>query len=337
MSKAYTLAIIGCGKMGAEHLDNIYYNEKFRLKYVCDLNEERATLFKRKYGAEIAETNSGKCISDPEVDIVMITTYPSSHLALLKECIKHGKHVLCEKPIAANRKDGEEFLHLIRENPQCKILVGYILRHNSTYEKAAEMIRSGAIGKPIVMRISHNLHTTKWKRFLKLIEETSPIVDCGVHYVDVMRWLTGEEIASVSAMGAKTESDVSDENYNYAMLNLRFKGGSVGYYEAGWSNSISTEKTKEFVGPKGRIRIIYENERSVDSEEGNLIEYYKYPERTYEMINVPYETKPTAVQLEYLVKMIEENVPAKPSVDDVEISFNTVLKADEMIRKTLKS
>lgn len=332
MLKKYTIALIGCGSMGGAHLDTIYLNDNFRIKYVCDLCAARAELYKRKYGAEIAETDSAKCISDPEVDIVMITTYPSSHLELLRECIVHKKHVMCEKPIAANRKDGEEFVRLVRRNPDCKVLVGYILRHNATYKKVAEMIQNGAIGKPIVMRINQNHHTEDWGRFLKLIEETSPIIDCGVHYVDVMRWFSQAEVVSVYATGARTEYDVPQGKYNYGMMNVRLSDGSVAYYEAGWSNSVATDKAKEFVGPKGRIRIIYETDRHTDREEGNLIEYYKYPQREYELINVPYDAKPTAVQLEYLVKMIEENVPAFPSIDDVEKSFDAVLKADEVIR-----
>lgn len=335
MLKKYTVALIGCGSMGGAHLETIYLDNNFRIKYVCDLHRDKAELFKRKYGAEFAQTDSARCIGDPEVDIVLITTYPSSHLALLKECIAHKKHVMCEKPIATNRKDGEEFVRLVRQNPDCKVLVGYILRHNETYKKVAKMIQDGTIGKPIVMRMSQNHHAGNWQRFLNLIDESSPIIDCGVHYADVMRWFSKAEIVSVSAMGAKTEDDVPNGKYNYGLMNVHLSDGSVAYYEAGWSNSIATDKTKEFVGPKGRIRIIYETDRHTDREEGNLIEYYKYPERKYEMINVPYDAKPTAIQLKYLVKMIEENAPAFPSIDDVEKSFDAVLKADEIIRKQL--
>ena len=56
------------------------------------------------------------------------------------------------------------------------------------------MIRSGAIGSPIIMRMSQNHHTMDWQKYLNLICETSPILDCGVHYLDVMRWFTVAEI-----------------------------------------------------------------------------------------------------------------------------------------------
>lgn len=331
--KKYGVALIGCGKMGATHLEHIYYKENVDVKCVCDINRESAESFCRRYNAERAETDSEKCISSPDVDIVIIATYPSTHLQLLKLCMKYKKHVICEKPIAATHEDGIEFVRLVTQNPDVKVLIGHILRHNLTYNKVADMIKSGAIGSPIVMRMAQNHHTMNWERYLRLIKETSPLIDCGVHYIDVMRWFTGEEIVNVSGIGAKTEADVPYGKYNYGLITVKLSGGSVGYYEAGWSNSMSSDNLKEFVGPKGSIKITYRKDRQTHREEGDLIEYYKYPEKKYEIINVDGDRKPTDVQFDYLVKMIEKNAPAIPSIYDVERAFEITLKADSIIRR----
>lgn len=336
MDKIYNIALIGCGSMGAAHMDDIYFKENVCIKCVCDLKEDAAKLFKRKYGAERTETDYRKCVSAEDVDIVIISTYPSSHLEILKECIKHGKHVICEKPMAPNMEQAEEFVSLVKANPNVKVLVGHILRHNETYKKVAQMIKDGAIGSPIIMRMAQNHHTMNWKKYLALIENTSPIVDCGVHYLDVMKWFTGAKITEISGIGTRTEKDVPEDRYNYGLITVRLSDGSIAYYEAGWSNTMSANNLKEFVGPLGRISIVYKRDRTSHSEEGDMIEYYRYPEKTYEIINLKSKRKPTGAQLEHLIKMIETDVAANPTIDEVFDSFAFAIKADEEIKREMK-
>ena len=336
MDKIYNIALVGCGSMGAAHMDDIYFKENVCIKCVCDLKEDAARLFKRKYGAERTETDYRKCVSADDVDIVIISTYPSSHLEILKECIKHGKHVICEKPMAPNMEQAEEFVSLVKANPNVKVLVGHILRHNETYKKVAQMIKDGAIGSPIIMRMAQNHHTMNWEKYLALIKDTSPIVDCGVHYLDVMKWFTGAKITDISGIGTRTEKDVPENRYNYGLITVKLSDGSIAYYEAGWSNTMASNNLKEFVGPLGRISIVYKRDRTSHSEEGDMIEYYRYPEKTYEIINLKSKRKPTGAQLEHLIKMIEEGVEANPTIDEVFDSFALAVKVDKEIKKEMK-
>lgn len=330
--KIYNVALIGCGQMGAAHLDDIYYKENVKITYVCDLNEERALFFKRKYNAQNIISDYKACIAKKDVDIVIAATYPSTHLEILRECIKRKKHLLCEKPITTDLDEGKEFVRLVKENPHIKVLIGHILRHNETYNKVYEMIKSGAIGTPVIMRMAQNHHTMNWEKYLNLIKETSPIIDCGVHYVDIMRWFTGAEVTDVSGVGMRTEDDVPQDKYNYGIITVKLSDGSVGYYEAGWANTMSSDNLKEFVGPRGRIRLVYRKDRQTHQEEGDLIEYYKYPEKTYEMINIESKRKPTGKQLDCLIEMIDKGASPNPDIDDVWKSFEVVIKADKIIR-----
>lgn len=282
----YGIALIGCGHMGAEHMERIYYKENVRIEYVCDLDIKKAELFQRKYKAKKLTTDFIECISDKNVDIVIIAVYPSLHLYILEKCLMSKKHVICEKPIAANEADGVRFVNMLKTHTESKVLVGHILRHNKTYQKAAELIHSGLIGRPIVMRMVQNHHTMDRKRYLNLISETSPIIDCGVHYIDIMQWFTGEKITDISGIGARLDNDVPIDKYNYGIITVKLSGGSIGYYEAGWANALSASDVKEFAGPRGRIKIVYAKDRTSNSEEGDLIELYRYPEKTYETINI---------------------------------------------------
>lgn len=335
MSKIYNIVLIGCGQMGEEHISRIYFKDNVNIKYACDYDLQKAETFKKKYSVQYVDANIEKCISDKDIDIVICATYPSSHLDILKLCIKYKKHLLCEKPITRNMEDGIEFVKLVKEHPECKVLIGHILRHNETYNKVAQMIQDGAIGSPIIMRMTQNHHTMNWKRYLKLIEETSPIIDCGVHYIDVMQWFTGEKIIDISGIGQRTEPDVSDDKYNYGLITMHLSNGSIGYYEAGWGNTIAADNLKEFIGPKGRIKLIFQKDRFSHQEEGDLIEYYQFPEKTYHTINIKCDRKPCDKQFDYLIKMIEKNIPAIPSIDEVFNCFNLATKADTIIKNNI--
>lgn len=333
--KVYNVVLIGCGQMGKVHLEHIYFRKDICISCVCDKNEERAKEFQRRFGAKSISMDAEECISRKDTDIVIIATYPSTHLALLKLCMKYKKHVICEKPIATNLEEGQEFVRLVKQNPDVKVLVGHILRHNATYRKVAKMIHEGAIGKPIVMRMVQNHHTMDWDRYRRLIEETSPVIDCGVHYLDVMHWFTDAQIVDVSGIGMRTEDDLPKNKCNYEMVTVKMSDGSIGYYEVGWTKTISSNNTKEFVGPKGSIRLIFAKDRKEHQEEGDLIEYYSLEDNIYHAINVLAERKPTDVQMRCLIRMIEEELPDRPTIDEVYASFAATIQAEEAIQKSI--
>ena len=110
--KIYNVVLIGCGHMGEVHLEHIYYQDYIHISCVCDTNEDRAKAFARRFGADSISVDAEECISRKETDIVIIATYPSTHLELLKLCIKYKKHVICEKPIATTLEDGQEFVRI---------------------------------------------------------------------------------------------------------------------------------------------------------------------------------------------------------------------------------
>ena len=89
MSRVYGVALIGCGHMGEAHIQDIYYKENVRMEYVCDLNQEQAKNFQRRYGAAHICTDYRECAASPAVDIVIIATYAGSHLTILTVSYTH--------------------------------------------------------------------------------------------------------------------------------------------------------------------------------------------------------------------------------------------------------
>jgi predicted dehydrogenase len=108
------------------------------------------------------------------------------------------------------------------------------------------------------MNLNQQSHGTMWTVHRNLMKSLSPIVDCGVHYIDVMCQMTRSRPTQVSAIGARLTEDIPAGNYNYGQLQIRFEDGSVGWYEAGWGPMISETAffVKDVIGPLGSVSII---------------------------------------------------------------------------------
>ena len=116
-------------------------------------------------------------------------------------------------------------------------MLGYILRVHPSWMKFIELGKT--LGKPLVMRLNLNQQSNgpAWTWHKNLIDSLIPIVDCGVHYVDVMCQLTGAKPVRVHGIGAKLWEEAAKQNYGH--LHVTFDDGSVGWYEAGWGPMMS--------------------------------------------------------------------------------------------------
>lgn len=329
MDKRYNVMLVGCGHIGEEHIADIYYRDNVAVSAVVDSDIERARLFSVKYGAAHYGTDYRLFLSDPQLDIVIIATYADTHLSILEDCLAAGKHVLCEKPIASTLEDGKRFYRAVLQSDR-QVLVAHVLRHNRSYRRIARMIREGAIGELRLMRMVQNHHAMDWPRYKRLMEDCPPIVDCGVHYLDVMQWFSGSRIVEVGGFEAVLDDDW--ERGNHGMIHARLENGCVGYYEAGWSRNLASQNLKEFVGDRGRITLVLKENRVENREEGDLITLYSSLTGEYTAINVQSEYKDMYGQLMALIGMIEGGNPAEPTIEEAYSAFAAALRAAEAIR-----
>lgn len=326
--KKYGVMVIGCGHIGCEHLSDIYFRNDIRICAVIDTDEKAAVTAARKFGAEKYGTDYREFLSSPDIDIVIAATYVHSHYEIVKACIEHGKHVLCEKPVATTADEGKKFFDLVR-GASVKVQVAYILRHNKTYQKAFELIQNGAIGELRAIRMAHNHNADNWHRFYNLLSDCMPVVDCGVHYFDVASWFTGSDITEISGMGALLDDDAPKLNYN--IVNFKTASGCSCVYEAAWGRNVASRNLKEFIGATGRIELRFSALRGDSFTEGDLISIYRSSTDSYESINVKSNYKDMYAQLKSLIKSIEEDFETTPSISAVEKSFNAAIAAEKSI------
>lgn len=331
--KTYGVAVIGCGYMGKAHLEAISRHERMQVTAVVDADAAVAQNTATQFGIPRWHTDYRVFAGDRDVDAVVIATYPSTHLEITKEYLAHGKHVLCEKPVAANPADTQAFFRLCLQAKD-KVLVGHILRHNETYRQAMQMIHSGKIGFPLSIRLSQVKQSQNWAGHLALLQDASPILDCGVHYFDLMRWATGSELESVSGIGQRLDGEVPAHTYNYGLAAITMADGSTGYFEAGWGPNLKTDFRKEFTGPKGRIEIIYQCFRPLSHQHlGNAIRFYDFATGDMTETNVPYEGKSAFSQISHFVQVMDGMAEPVPSLEDACYAMHMALTADQAIRE----
>jgi len=325
--KKYNVVVIGCGVMAEEYLKMLTDLPQMKVVGVADRKPKRAKEYADKFGAESHTTDYRDLIKRKDVDVVLITTRPTSHAMIAIDSLRAGKDVFSEKPMAASLQEAQEIIKTVKETKR-KMHVGFILRSHKTHQKLAEMIQKGAIGSPIVMRMLGGEHCDDeaWQWNLRILKDTSPLIDCGSHYVDVMRWVSSSEAVSICGTGARTEADVPNDNYNYEVVSIHFQDGSVGLYEAGWGHTMREFWEKEFVGPKGRLRLTYAADRpGNDQGKGDLIEHYSYPEEKCQEINVKCRWLEFDTEFLKLIRLIEQDGGPIPGLTDAIRSLEIVL------------
>lgn len=217
---------------------------------------------------EFSDFHEALCFSKP--DAVAISTYPDTHAEYAEAALEAGCHVFIEKPLAESVKAAERIVAKATASGR-KLVIGYILRHHPSWIKFIEVART--LGKPLVMRMNLNQQSSgaNWETHKNLMSSISPIVDCGVHYVDVMCQMTQAKPIRVSGIGARLSSELPAGKINYGQLQVTFDDGSIGWYEAGWGPMMSEVAffVKDVVGPEGCVSIVADN-ASQDGQSSNV-------------------------------------------------------------------
>lgn len=256
-NKTIRVLVVGCGNMGASHAQAYQDLEGFEIAGLVSTGSSKEALNVRLGGGYPLYDDFGAAMADTRPDAVCISTYPDTHERYAIGALEAGCHVFVEKPLAETA-EGALRVASVAGKAGKKLVVGYILRHHPSWQRFIELARG--LGKPLVMRMNLNQqsHGRMWTVHRNLMKSLSPIVDCGVHYIDVMCQMTGARPLQVSAIGARLTEEIPAGNYNYGQLQIRFADGSVGWYEAGWGPMMSETAffIKDVVGPDGSVSIV---------------------------------------------------------------------------------
>ena len=260
VNKPIRVLVVGCGNMGAAHAAVYHQEDAFEICGIVSRGNSKEKLNVALGGGYPLFSDYASALVETKPNAVCISTYPDTHEAYALLAIARGCHVFIEKPLADSVLGAEAVAAAARE-AGVKLVVGYILRQHPSWQKFIELAQQ--LGKPLVMRMNLNQqsHGYMWNVHRNLMASLSPIVDCGVHYIDVMCQMVRSKPVQVQAIGARLTDDIPLGNYNYGQLQIKFADGSVGWYEAGWGPMISETAffVKDVIGPKGSVSIVAKN------------------------------------------------------------------------------
>ena len=272
-------------------------------------------------------------------DLAVIATYSDSHADYAVAAMEAGAHVFVEKPLATNVADARRVVDCARATGR-KLVVGYILRHHPSWQRLIAEARS--LGGPYVFRLNLNQQSTgpTWAVHKQLMQTTPPIVDCGVHYVDVMCQITDAKPVRVHGMGLRLSDEIAPDMYNYGQFQVIFADGSVGWYEAGWGPMMSEVAyfVKDVISPNGAVSILSGMHPESDSVEGHTkvgaLRIHRSGGGDTD-IDFPEEPDHQALcdaEQAFILSAIAEDIDLTRHMEDAIASLAICLAADESIR-----
>ncbi len=328
--------IAGLGNMGRSHALAYHHNPGFEI--VGLVNRTPPDLPPELAGYPLTDDYT-VALKELKPDLVAVCTYSDSHADFAIAAMQAGADVFVEKPLATTVADAERVVACARKLDR-KLVVGYILRHHPSWQRLIGEAR--ALGGPYVFRLNLNQQSSgaEWETHKALMQTTSPIVDCGVHYVDVMCQITDAQPLTVRGMGLRLSEEIAPDMYNYGQFQVLFDDGSCGWYEAGWGPMISETAyfVKDILSPNGSVSIVgAETGGSADVDShtkvGSLLVHpAKGSDQRIDLPDEPGHQALCDLEQAYVLAAIRENLDLTRHMNDAVQSLRICLAADESIR-----
>jgi predicted dehydrogenase len=268
------LGIVGTGNMGRSHAEAYAACKGAKVIAVCDVSEERARGFALLHGIPQVYTDYRKMLKESGVDGISNVTPDAMHAEISIAAMKHGAHVLCEKPLASNLKEAERMAKVAGETGVIN-MVNLSKRNSSGLQKARDAIRAGKIGE-LRHVDGHYLqswlggidwtkdvrHGAVW-RLSKKFGSAGVLGDLGVHIYDMAMFLCGD-ITEISCRLENFKKPVPNNRYKGVLLdandsfaaNVKFASGAFGtIHSSRWATGVPNREFITVYGDKGAIEV----------------------------------------------------------------------------------
>ena len=343
--------VVGLGHMGQSHARAYLRLDGFDVVGLCARSDGPPADLPEGLAGLPYFSDFGAALRELAPQAVSINSWSDTHADYAIRALAAGAHVFVEKPLAETVADAERVVAKAQATG-AKLVIGYILRHHPSWAKLVELGRT--LGKPLVMRMNLNRQSTgeAWTWHKNLMRTLSPIVDCGVHYVDIMCLISGARPVRVHAMGARLSDEIAPDMYNYGQLQVSFDDGSVGWYEAGWGPMISEVAffVKDVIGPKGCVSIVMAEDGDTGPKSADMETHTKTgsirlhhaalgpdgalakADEVFNMADEPGHDALCEREQAYFLKAIRDDLDLTDHMRDAVNSLNIVLAADQSIR-----
>ncbi len=249
------IGLIGCGIISQNHIDGYAaIAERAEIVAVADTDAGRAAAAAAKTGAGRQFADYRDLLAESDVDAVDICLPHHLHRPVTVAAVEAGKHVLCEKPIAASLAEADAMIDAA-ERAGRVLAIGENWHFLPEVEVAGRLIREGALGQVVVAQsvlagfLGGPYLDTRW-RFVADEVGGGALVDSGIHNVDVLLSLLGRP-ETVSCYTRRVRDFFPAEDV--ALVTAQFEGGALGQLIIGWSLRSTGEPLFRVYGTEGAL------------------------------------------------------------------------------------
>lgn len=286
MSKKVKVGVIGAGRIGRLHIENIkkYLGDLAEIKSVADIYINNIKDWLLNLGIERIYEDYKFIINDKEIDAVLICSPTDTHSQYIMESAKEGKHIFCEKPIDFDVEKAKAAIKEV-EKYKVKLQIGFQRRFDPNFKKLKQEIKNGKVGKIHILKITSR---DPEPPPLSYIEVSGGIfLDMTIHDFDMARFLTESEVEEVYTSG-NVFINPEIEKYgdiDTAVTLLKFENGIIGIIDNSRKSVYGYDQRIEVFGEQGSIlvenelnsNLIYMNEKYISKDKPKyfFLERYK--------------------------------------------------------------
>ena len=227
MKRKVNIAVIGTGRMGSVHVANLAKKiPEANLVAICDIRLDVAQKIADDLGITRVVEDYQDLLNDEQIEAVLIATSTNTHAEIIIDSAKAGKHIFCEKPLALELDRIDDALKAVAE-AKVKLQVGFNRRFDQSFQKVREIVHSGKIGRPCILRITNRDPELPNKEFLKV--SGGMFLDMTIHDFDMARFQIGavEEIYAIG--GVMIDSELTTfGDIDTDIVTLKFENGTIG-------------------------------------------------------------------------------------------------------------
>jgi len=253
--KKVCLGIIGAGRIGKLHAENIISNiPEARIKTISDIRVDAIKDWAQSIGIENVSDDYKDILKDPEIDAVFVCSSTDTHAQFTIEAAKAGKDVFCEKPIDLDLDRIKKVLDTV-EKTGVKLQVGFNRRFDHNFKKVRELINEGRIGDPHIIKITSRDPEAPPIDYVKV--SGGIFLDMTIHDFDMARYLSGSEVEEVYVNGAVLVDEEIGKagDIDTAIITLKFANGAIGVIDNSRKAVYGYDQRVEVFGSKGQITV----------------------------------------------------------------------------------
>lgn len=280
MAERLRCGIIGCGVIAPAHVQCYQMQDDVEVVWACDLIEEKARALAEKFGIPNVTTDYRDVMADADVEAVSVCTDHASHAPITVAALDGGKHVLCEKALAASRRGMDEMFAAAGRRPDLVFEGVFQHRFDAVNRCLKDLVEAGAFGQLLTAGVQMRCLRTKdyyrgdsWRGTWDK-EGGAVMINQAIHFLDLLLWLVGPAEALCGAHTNLTHSDVI-ETEDTAVAILRFASGALGTVEATCSSHLGWEPTVSIHGTLGSVDMRNDNTLKVAFTDPEMTEKVK--------------------------------------------------------------